>query len=234
MKLGEMNWKDYKDREPKTAVIPTGSTEQHGPHGPLQTDTLIAEAMAEKATEETDTLLLPSISIGVSREHSSFPGTLSLSPDTFRSQLTDILLSAHESGVEKFVVVNGHGGNVRYIREVCENLYHERDILALEWTWFDAVNASDMGHAGKLETSLIKYLNPDLLGDSFQPGSNSWGKNFHGSRIAYNTKSFTKEGVVGNPAEATREKGKKLFKRATKKLSELLTDLEKGELKGFI
>jgi len=170
----------------------------------------------------------------VSREHSSFPGTLSLSPDTFRGQLTDTILSAHDSGVEKFVVVNGHGGNVRYIREVCENLYHDHDILALEWTWFDAINASDMGHAGKLETSLIKYLNPGLLGDSLEPGSRNWGKSFHGSRIDYNTESFTSEGVVGNPDEATREKGEQLFGQATEKLSELLMDLEKGELEGAI
>lgn len=229
MKLGEMNWKDFKDREPKTAVIPSGSTEQHGPHGPLKTDSLIAEAMAEKATEETDTLLLPSINVGVSREHSSFPGTLTLSPDTFRSQLTDIILSAHESGVEKFVVVNGHGGNVRYIREVCENLYHDEELLALEWTWFDAINARGMGHAGELETSLLLYLQEDLLGEPRTSGDTSWGKKTHGATFDYDTGVFTEDGVVGDPKQASAEKGKKIFEESTRKLSDLLKALISGE-----
>lgn len=229
MKLGELSWKDFEDEKPKTAVIPSGSIEQHGPHAPLSTDTLIAEAMAEKSTRETDSLLLPSISVGVSREHSSFPGTLSLSPDTFRRQLTDTVLSAHEHGVEKFVVVNGHGGNVRYIREVCENLYHERDILALEWTWFDAINASGMGHAGKLETSLLLYLNEDLLSEPEGEGDTSWGKKLHGAIFDYNTATFTRAGVVGDPGKASAEKGKKLFEESTRKLSNLLKALISGK-----
>jgi len=229
MKLGEMSWKDFKNREPKTAVIPTGSTEQHGPHGPLKTDTLIAEAMAEKAAEETDTLLLPSINVGVSREHLSFPGTLSLSPDTFRSQLTDTILSAHESGVEKFVVVNGHGGNVRYIREVCENMYHDQDVFALEWTWFDAINASGMGHAGELETSLLLYLNEDLLGEPKEAGDASWGKKMHGVTFDYDTGVFTQDGVVGDPKKASAQKGKDIFEESTEKLSDLLKALISGK-----
>jgi len=225
MKLGEMSWKDFKDSKPKTAVVPTGSTEQHGPHAPLQTDTLIAEAMAEKATEETDTLLLPSINVGVSREHSSFPGTLSLSPDTFRSQLTETILSAHDSGVEKFVVVNGHGGNVRYIREVCENLYHDEGLLVLEWTWFDAINARGMGHAGELETSLLLYLEEDLLSEPGEPGDTSWGKKMHGAIFDYDTEFFTRDGVVGDPNEASTEKGEKIFEQSTEELSDLLKAL---------
>ncbi len=228
MKLGEMNWKDFEDKEPKTAIIPSGSTEQHGPHGPLCTDTLIAEAMAEEAAKETKTLLLPSINVGVSREHSSFPGTLYLSPDTFRKQLTDIVLSAHESGVEKFVVVNGHGGNVRYIREVCENLYHDHDILALEWTWFDAINASGMGHAGELETSLVLYLKDDLLDKPEKKGEASWGKKLHGARFDYDTGAFTRDGVVGDPRKASSKKGKKLFEKSTKQLSDLVRELARG------
>jgi len=229
MKLGEMSWKDFKDSKPKTAVIPTGSTEQHGPHGPLKTDTLIAEAMAEKAAAETDTLLLPSINVGVSREHSSFPGTLSLSPDTFRSQLTDTILSAHGSGVEKFVVVNGHGGNVRYIREVCENLYHDEGLLVLEWTWFDAINARGMGHAGELETSLLLYLNEDLLGEPREAGDISWGKKMHGATFDYDTEVFTEAGVVGDPKKASAQKGKDIFEESTEKLSDLLKALISGK-----
>lgn len=233
MKLGEMSWTEFEEAGPEVALLPAGSTEQHGPHCPLCTDSLIAEKIAERAAEDTGTLLLPSMKVGVSREHSSFPGTLYLSPETFRRQLKEEILSANESGVEKFVVVNGHGGNVSSIREACQDLYHDLNILALEWTWFDAISAKEMGHAGKLETSLVLYLREELVGNEGREGADSWGRSLGGTRIDYDTSLFTEDGVVGDPTGATEEKGKEIFKETTEKLSELAMNLKDGEFEDY-
>ncbi|MBS3791150.1 creatininase family protein [Candidatus Bipolaricaulota bacterium] len=233
MKIGEISWTDFQEAAPSLALIPTGSTEQHGPHGPMATDAIIAESIAEQAAEETETLLLPAITVGISREHSTFPGSLSLPPEVFRAQLREIILSASESGIEKFVVVNGHGGNVSSIREVCRDLYHDHDVKAIEWTWFNAVSAPEIGHAGKLETSLIMHLQEELINKPIQKGVKSWGKKIHGSRIAYDTKEFTENGVVGDPTKATKEKGEELFKKSVDKLADLVRDFLDSDGKFF-
>lgn len=229
MKIGEISWTDFQKAAPSLALIPTGSTEQHGPHGPMATDAIIAKAIAERAAEKTKTLLLPAIDVGVSREHSSFPGSLSLAPEVFRAQLREIILSAHSSGIDKFVVVNGHGGNVSSIQEVCKDLYHGHDVKAIEWTWFNAISPREMGHAGKLETSLIMYLREDLINKPIQKGVKSWGKKLHGTRIAYDTREFTENGVVGDPTKATKEEGEELLKKSVEKLAGLVRDFLNSE-----
>lgn len=233
MKIGEMSWTDFEKESPEIALLPTGSTEQHGPHGPLSTDMLIAEKIAEKASEETGTLLLPPIDVGVSREHSRFPGTLYISPETFRQQLAETVLSANESGIKKFVIVNGHGGNVPHIREVCEDLYHEHEVFALEWTWFNAISAKDMGHAGKLETSLVLYLREELVGKVRGEGAESWGKISHGARVDYDTSLFAENGVVGDPTKATSAKGEELFQKSKQELSGLIRELQDSSSNPF-
>lgn len=233
MKLGEMSWTDFENQVPKVGLLPAGSIEQHGPHCPLNTDSLIAEKIAEHSADEMNVLLLPSITVGISREHAEFPGTVYLSPDTFRRQVREIILSAHGFGVEKFVIVNGHGGNVSALREICKTLYHEHDVLGLEWTWFNAISAKNMGHAGELETSLIKFLKPELIGGPINPGSENWGQSLHGARVAYDTSNFTSNGVVGDPTKATEEKGEQLFNEATEKLSKLIEKL-KTESENFL
>lgn len=229
MKIGEISWTDFEEASPSLALLPAGSTEQHGPHGPMATDTIIAEAIAGRAAEETETLLLPAIDVGVSREHANFPGSLYLRPEVFRSQLKGVLLSAHNSGIDKFVVVNGHGGNISSIQEVCKDLYHDHDVKAIEWTWFNAISASEMGHAGELETSLIMHLREELVKNPLEKGSSSWGKKTCGARIAYDTREFAENGIVGDPTKATKKKGEKTFEESTEQLTALIEDFKNSD-----
>ena len=225
MRIGEISWRKFEQKAPSIALLPTGSTEQHGPHGPMATDIIIAESIAVRAAEITETISLPPINIGVSQEHASFPGTLYLSPEVFRTQLRETILSAYETGIEKFVVVNGHGGNVSSIKEVCKYLYLDHDVKAIEWTWFNTISSGPMGHAGEMETSLIMYLQEELIdGENVESGARSWGQNFHRTRIAYDTREFTENGVVGDPTKATRERGKELFDESTEQLVSLIED----------
>ncbi|XGI82685.1 creatininase family protein [Halorutilales archaeon Cl-col2-1] len=216
MEIGDLTWTDVRDRETgfDVALLPVGSTEQHGPHAPIRTDALVATELARRAAEEEETVCLPPINIGVSEEHAEFDGTLYVSPDTFRSYVRETLESAASHGFDAAVVVNGHGGNIDALQEVCEELTREDVIFATEWTWWRSIDEDgyEMGHAGELETSLVKYLRPELVSDSdAEEGAESWGEFVSGSFVAYDTHEFSENGVVGDPRDASAEEGKYLF-----------------------
>ena len=128
MILEEITIQELKNLEPEIGILPVGSTEQHGKHAPYKTDSLIATEIAKTASEKTDTLLLPTVSVSISKEHSNFKGTLHVSQNTLQDYIEDIIKSASESSIEKFIIVSGHGGNRGFIRGTCLNLYHEHNI----------------------------------------------------------------------------------------------------------
>ncbi|MFC6730120.1 creatininase family protein, partial [Natronoarchaeum mannanilyticum] len=120
MHLSERTWTDAADAETELAILPIGSTEQHGPHAPLGTDVLTAEAVAEAGVERYDgeVVVAPAIPVGVAEEHRQFSGTLWVSEETFRSYVRETVASLAEHGWDRVVLVNGHGGNVGALREV--------------------------------------------------------------------------------------------------------------------
>ncbi|MDY6774823.1 MAG: creatininase family protein [Halobacteria archaeon] len=226
MEIGDLTWTDVRDRETgfDVALLPVGSTEQHGPHAPIRTDALVATELARRAAEEEETVCLPPVNVGVSEEHADFDGTLYVSPDTFRSYVRETLESAATHGFEKAVVVNGHGGNIEALQEVCESLTRDGVVFATEWTWWRSLDDGyDMGHAGGLETSLVKYLKPELVSDSdMTKGADSWGEFVSGSFVAYDTAEFSENGVVGDPTDSSAEKGKEVFETSLESLGELI------------
>lgn len=216
MDLADLSWTDVEAHDFDVALLPTGSTEQHGPHAPLRTDALIAERIAGAAMEETSALRLPTVPVGVSEEHRGFAGTLYVSPSTFRSYVSDVLRSAADHGVRKAVVVNGHGGNVEALQEVCSRLTRDDELFATEWTWWRGLD--DVGHAGEVETSVVLHLEPGLVSDDREEGVDSWGSYVSGASVAYDSSEFTRNGVVGDPREASAEKGEELFDTAVEEL----------------
>ncbi|ERH12123.1 MAG: uncharacterized protein, putative amidase, partial [halophilic archaeon J07HB67] len=181
MKLSEATWTEVRETDPEVALVPVGSTEQHGPHAPLGTDTIAAEAVAEAADDRLDeptTVVAPPVHVGVSAEHRAFDGTLWVSPETFRAFVRETVKSLFTHGVDRAVLVNGHGGNVEALAEVARRLSREgagatsesggddgRDPHAVAFTWFEAVggHTSDMGHAGPLETAMLRHVAPGLV-----------------------------------------------------------------------
>lgn len=233
MKLEESSWTEINESEFEVALFPVGSTEQHGPHAPLCTDSLIAREIAREASERTDELCLPSLNIGISEEHRQFDGTLHVSPSTFRRFVSETLRSLYEHGIGKTVVVNGHGGNIDALDELCASIYRSEDFFATHWTWWESIDLSElgieerMGHAGALETSLVMHLRDELV-DSERlemgrdEGSESWGKFVHGSSVGYDSADFSENGVVGDPTNASKEKGEKLFESSADELVSLV------------
>ena len=231
MRLAERSWTDIDAVETDLAVVPVGSTEQHGPHGPLGTDTLTARAVADAGVErcDRDVIVTPAIPVGVAEEHRQFTGTLWVAPDTFRAYVRDVVASLAHHGFDRVVLVNGHGGNVDALREVAGEITRHDEAYAVPFTWFDAVgdDAAEMGHGGPLETSLLLATHPDLLdeerfAEARDGGSAGWGEWVEKVNLAFDSAEFTDNGTVGDPTRASEEWGEELLDRAATALAAVL------------
>ena len=162
MKLAEVSWVEAQAilKKVDTVILPVGSTEQHGPHCPLGTDHLTAEAVANMVGDRVKLPVLPVVPVGVSSHHRQFSGTLWASPLVFREYVKSIILSASSHGPKKFFIVNGHGGNTPSLKEVAEDLRSDEGIfLAIATAYPTKLD----GHAGEDETSIMLYLRPELV-----------------------------------------------------------------------
>lgn len=214
------------------AVFPIGSTEQHGPHLPLGTDHFIAEAVAHTANNREDTVVLPTIPVGVSPHHRHFDGTLSTRSTILEGFVRDVLESTASHGLEKIVVVNGHGGNTDAIRRAAEDLRREQRAYVTRWSWSAAIadlkqELFDMvvGHADGSESSMMLYLAEELVdaeafeeGEDGGPESETWGLSVHGGTLPFDTIDFTESGATGNPTDASVDAGEQLFTAASEEL----------------
>lgn len=153
-------------------VVPTGTTEQHGPHLATGTDALIAEAVAERAaaaaTAPETVLIAPTLAYGASHHHLPFGGTLSLSVDNFQRVLGDVLSSAAAAGCKRVFVLNAHGGNAAACAVAVAEASRDHGIVAATALVSDLVDPADVngplrGHAGSFETSLVLALAPDRV-----------------------------------------------------------------------
>ncbi|MFD1599376.1 creatininase family protein [Halobellus rarus] len=231
MDLERETWTDADESEAEMALLPVGSTEQHGPHAPLGTDTLDAEAVAEAGADRYDdpVIVAPAVPVGIAEEHRRFSGTLWTTESTFRAYVRDVVGSLASHGWDRVVVVNGHGGNIAALKEVTARIVRHDDAYAVPFTWFDEVgeHSSDMGHAGPLETSLLRHTNPeavheDRLEAAAEGGSDRWG-NWRGRvNLAVDSDEFTDNGVVGDPRESSAELGEELLDRSAEALCDLL------------
>ena len=233
MHLTEATWTDVADVGADVALLPVGSTEQHGPHAPLGLDSMTAEAIAEAGADRyaeaggPEVLVGPTVPVGVAAEHRAFEGTLWVSEDTFRDYVGETIESLASHGIDRVVVVNGHGGNVDALREVCGRVSRSGEAYAVHYTWFDAVDFEDLGHAGPAETSMIRHLHPELIREertdaAAENGADGWGEWVSGTNLAYDSDSFTDSGAVGDPREGDADLGADLLAAAADALAELL------------
>ena len=212
--LAEMTWPTVPHGS--LLVVPAGSCEQHGPHLPLDTDTRIAEALAAALVDRRDDVVVgPTITIGASGEHESFPGTLSIGTGALTAVVVEIVRSAlpdptsdRPRPFDAVVLVNGHGGNV-------EALERAREVLEAEGRsalfWHPRVPGGD-SHAGRTETSILLHLDPSCVRvDRAEPGSTARWRDIRSAVVADGLAAVTANGVLGDPTTATAAEGATVF-----------------------
>ena len=123
--------RDERDRGARVAVLPVGSFEQHGDFLPLVTDTIVAGAIARRLSADYGLLLLPPVTLSCSHEHSGFAGTVSISAETLIAVVSNVAESLRRSGIERLVIVNGHGGNY-----VLANIVQQANVAGPRMTLF--------------------------------------------------------------------------------------------------
>jgi len=230
MQLTSSTWTEMDEVETDIALLPIGSTEQHGPHAPLDTDTRNATAVAEAAADRyrDPVVVAPAVPVAVAEEHRQFTGTLWTDESTFRAYVRDIVASLAAHGWDRVVLVNGHGGNVAALREVAGRIVRHDDAYAVPFTWFDEVDVeANMGHGGPLETALLMATNPEIvredrLAEASENGSDRWGDWQGRTNLAFDSDEFTENGVVGDPRGGSAELGETLLDEAVEALIALL------------
>ncbi|MEM9034323.1 MAG: mycofactocin biosynthesis peptidyl-dipeptidase MftE [Actinomycetota bacterium] len=201
--------------EGTTLLVPLGSTEQHGPHLPLDTDTRIAAAVARAAAADRDDVLVaPALPYGASGEHAGFAGTLSIGTEALHLVLVELVRS-HGPEFTRTVFVNGHGGNVEGVRSAVAQLRDEgHDVTA----WSPRVRGGD-AHAGETETSLLLAIAPEVVRpDLAEPGDQRPLAEVMAELRRGGVRAVSDNGVLGDPTDASVEAG-----RAT--LAALVADL---------
>jgi creatinine amidohydrolase len=236
MHLREATWPEADAQEGRVALLPVGSTEQHGPHAALATDARAAEAVAARGATaaDADVVVAPTLPVGISEEHRAFAGTLWVSPETFRATVRDVVGSLAHHGWDRVVVVNGHGGNAAALREVCGALSRAGEGYAVPFTWFDAVD-EEVGHAGAVETSVLMaveagLVRPNERATAASEGADRWGEWIGAVNLAYDADEFSENGVVGDPTAASAERGEALLTTAGAALGELVDTVAERDI----
>lgn len=231
MELSRMSWKDAREaiKQAKVALLPVGSTEQHGPHLPLGTDWMTAQEIARRASKKGGWLVLPTIPVGVSEHHRQFWGTLWVPPEILRDYVMAVARSLAFHGLRKLVLVNGHGGNTAALEEAARKLRLE-GIYTFVYVWWRAIpeiiaQVVETGgsHAAEMETAVVLAIAPELVrpenyGEASTQGAPEWGKKVEGIEVGFDTVDFSASGATGDPSRATVEKGEKILQAAAEKL----------------
>ena len=212
-------------------IVPIGSTEQHGPMGLIGTDAMCAEEVARGAGAAAGALVGPTISVGMSHHHMEFPGSMTLKPSTLILVIRDYVLSLVDHGFERFVFVNGHGGNVASTNAAFYEIYSDiRSSLGAEapdvrcllvnWSHTETVaelldaemGDSEGSHATPGEVAIVQYVYPDHIKKADLDPPVAPKGTFHDAR---NYRRRFPDGRIGSDSSlATPEFGKRLLAAA--------------------
>ncbi len=241
MKLAHLSWPEVAAISRETVVlVPTGSLEQHGPHLPLFTDSLLVTRVAEEveARCSDEVLLTPTLWLGASGHHLAFPGTLSASFSGYEEALTQVILSLKRHGFHRFFVLNGHGGNTELNGIALRKLKEADPSLTLGHSGYFAFIGELVGktltgplkeirHACEAEASLMLHLFPELVrqeklrDDGLRPSGDLRG-------MVHLFDEITEQGSYGFATLATAEKGKILYDAAVAGCVEQMRALAAG------
>lgn len=238
--LSECSWRDLKTERFDLAVLPWGATEAHNYHLPYGTDVYEADAIAAESGKKAwnkgaKVIILPTIPFGVNTGQTDIYLDMNMNPSTQMAILKDILTVLERQSIEKFLILNSHGGNdfKTMLRELG---LHFPKMLLSSCNWFQALDKSkyfeeEGDHADEMETSIMMHLQPDLVLPLSVAGSGNEKKNtIEGFREkwAWTERKWslvTDDTGVGNPKKSSAEKGKMFFDDVTDKIAKLMFEI---------
>lgn len=247
----DIRWGDSAsvDRSRWIAVLPLAATEQHGPHLPVTTDVLIAEAylarVRELLSESVPASFLPVEQVGISTEHIDYPGTQTLPTGVALEKWTAIGEDVAHRGVKKLVIITSHGGNSAAMMLVAQDLraYQELFVVTTSWsrlsgadTLFPADEVRHGIHGGAIETSIMLARYPDQVRKDaiadFAASSIAleqqyrWLSTQRPAPFAWQAQDLNASGAVGNATLAVAEKGAQLIDHGAQAFCELLAEVD--------
>ena len=250
-----IHWQDVAqdDAARWIAVLPLAATEQHGPHLPLRTDVLIAEAYLARVREllpqNIPATFLPIEEIGISTEHTDYPGTLTLSADVALRTWMAIGERVARAGIKKLVMVTSHGGNSAAMTIVAQDLRAQVGLLAVTTAWsrfgapdglFSAEELRHGIHGGAVETSIMLARYPHQVRSdaiqNFEPSSIAmekkyrWLSTHRPAPMAWQAQDLHPSGAAGDATQASAEKGERLLDHGARAFCELLADVDNFDL----
>ena len=180
VRMDQLSWTEIQNEIEggrTTVVVGFGATEQHGPHLPIGTDAFLGDAVALGVAERFDAFMAPTVRVGCSEHHMSFPGTISLRAETLHAIVADVVDSLARHGFTRIVLVPTHGGNFKPVAEAVATLRPIDDVEVIAVTDLEALletvvrGSAEMGisahtagsHAGEWETSIMLHLKPELI-----------------------------------------------------------------------
>lgn len=245
--LAESTWKEVASTRWEVALLPWGATEPHNTHLPYGTDTYqtvrIAERAARRAWEAgARVAVLPAIPFGTQTGQLDLPFALNLNPSTQFRVLRDLARSLHGQGVRRLLLLNGHGGNE--LRGLVRELQGELDLLILLVDWYRLVDPSAYfdepgDHAGEMETSLMLAIHPELVdplegaGDGRALPARLEGVREGWAWTPRRWSRVTEDTGVGDPRQATAQKGERFLVELESRLANLLVELARTDPEEF-
>lgn len=250
--IQEMTWEEVRekiDAGAKTVLLPVGSTEQHGPHLPVGTDTMVAAALAEAAAREASVLAAPPLWFGWSPHHMVLPGTVTIRPEVLIELLYDIMASLAHHGFSAFVVINGHRiVNISWLQIAAERA---KRTLGVKVALFDPAYMSkafvrkmgwgEIGHAEEIEGSHMWHCYPELVkmerakdNPHRHPSLYHVDPGYPGDTLCYVPSTVAEQkqsvlpfgGTSGEPGKASPEGGKKYHEHLVHRLVEVIRMLQ--------
>ncbi len=245
------------DASQTIAVLPVASTEQHGPHLPLNVDTVLVKGVIAAAlphlASDLKVLFLPTQVVGLSGEHQQFSGTLTLKNETLLRLWTDLGECVAASGITKLVLFNAHGGNVSAMDMVARDLRARLGMLVYGVSWFNLPLIDAQGqdvralfsedehrfgiHAGDIETSMMLALSPTHVdmthAHNFHSTAQDRARQFEilgngrSAKLGWQMQDYNLAGAVGNAANATADKGHAVVEAAGRALAQLLWEIDR-------
>lgn len=225
-------------------LIPVGAHEQHGPNIAVSTDTVSADALCRAAAGLLGprVAVAPAVPWGISWHHMAFPGTITLRPGTLIAVLEDIVGSLHAHGLERFLVVNGHGGNSAVITAAVEQIKHQTGVPLIAAIFGYALIAEQarqlvppegIGHGGADEAALVMAVEPHKGKPHAVAGPELTGRQSesaallraYGGLLARPYHEVTRNGVTGDASAATAEIGRQILDGSARRLAEIVETL---------